>query len=118
MSAVRGRPELAECLLTAPELVDAEFLSAIRGLARKDPESVERMEHLLHEFHHLELERFEHARLTWDAWRLRDRVSAYDAMYVVLAAYLQLPLITADQRLARAARGACEVRLLHELAAA
>jgi len=116
--AVRSHPGLAECLLAAPQFVDVEFLSALRGLARKDPDDVERIEQLLNEFHRLEIERFDHARLTWDAWRLRHRMSACDAMYVALAAELKMPLVTADARLARGARDVCDVRLLDELRAA
>ncbi|MGH1550778.1 type II toxin-antitoxin system VapC family toxin [Leifsonia poae] len=118
LAAVRAHPELSECLLGAPHLVDAEFVNAVRQLARRNPELVDRFEQLLVEFHRLDLTRFEHAPLTWEAWRLRDRVTAYDGMYVALAADLGVPLITSDRRLARAARGTCDVRLLEELSAA
>ena len=118
LAAVRQNPELADCLLSAPHLVDAEFVSAIRGLARRKPDLIEHAEQLLVEFHRLDLTRFEHGPLTWEAWRLRDHVSAYDGMYVALAADLGIPLITADEKLARAARGTCDVRLLEELSAA
>jgi predicted nucleic acid-binding protein len=37
-------------------------------------------------------------------WSLRDNVSIYDAPYVALALDAQVPLVTADKRLARAAR--------------
>jgi predicted nucleic acid-binding protein len=39
-------------------------------------------------------------------------------MYVALAHVLELPLLTADGRLAAAARQWCDVRLVRELAAA
>ena len=45
-------------------------------------------------------------------WSLRDSVSIYDAAYVVLAAALEEPLLTADARLARAAGSLCHVELL------
>ncbi|HEX5994649.1 MAG TPA: type II toxin-antitoxin system VapC family toxin [Jiangellales bacterium] len=41
------------------------------------------------------------------AWALRANLSTYDAVYVALAEQLRLPLLTADQRLARA----CERRI-------
>src|ERR1035437_945076 len=36
------------------------------------------------------------------AWALRQNVSFYDGLYVALAVALAVPLVTADQRLARA----------------
>jgi predicted nucleic acid-binding protein len=42
-------------------------------------------------------------------WTFRDNMSAYDASYVALAESLEVPLLTADQRLARAATPYCEV---------
>jgi predicted nucleic acid-binding protein len=36
-------------------------------------------------------------------WRLRHNISPYDAAYVALAAYHDVPLVTLDERLARAA---------------
>jgi len=118
LAAIWDNPELSGCMLAAPHLVDAEFVNAVRGLSRRNPELGERFEQLLAEYHRLDLTRFEHAPLTWEAWRLRDRMTAYDGMYVALAADLGLPLITADRRLARGARGVCDVRLLEELTAA
>lgn len=41
------------------------------------------------------------------AWALRANLSTYEAVYVALAEQLRLPLLTADQRLARA----CERRI-------
>lgn len=38
-------------------------------------------------------------------WRLRDNVSAYDAPYVAIARVHDAPLVTGDERLARAAVG-------------
>lgn len=41
------------------------------------------------------------------AWTLRANLSTYDAVYVALAEQLRLPLLTADERLART----CERRI-------
>ena len=43
------------------------------------------------------------------AWRLRGSLSVYDGAYVALAARLDAPLVTLDQRLARAAGSTCRV---------
>jgi predicted nucleic acid-binding protein len=43
------------------------------------------------------------------AWELRANVTAYDAAYVALAELLAAPLITLDQRLARAPGTRCRI---------
>lgn len=48
-------------------------------------------------------------RLSSVAWRLRDEISFYDAMYVSRAAAPGQPLVTSDGRLAAAAPRHCEV---------
>ena len=42
-------------------------------------------------------------------WELRDTITPWDAAYVALAEILDVPLVTADRRLARAASAYCEV---------
>ncbi|PSL02796.1 putative nucleic acid-binding protein [Haloactinopolyspora alba] len=42
-------------------------------------------------------------------WALRHNISAYDAAYVVLAETFDVPLLTHDKRLARAAHDMCTV---------
>jgi predicted nucleic acid-binding protein len=46
-----------------------------------------------------------------EMWRLRDNLAMYDAAYVALAARLDLPLVTVDQKLARAPGLPCEVEV-------
>jgi predicted nucleic acid-binding protein len=46
------------------------------------------------------------------AWELRDNISFCDALYVVLAQALGLPLLTADAKLARAPKLPCAVELV------
>jgi len=46
------------------------------------------------------------------AFMLSDKLSAYDAAYVVLAESLECPLITRDARLARAAGHAARIEVL------
>lgn len=47
--------------------------------------------------------------LAAEAWRLRGSLTVYDGAYVALASRLDVPLVTLDQRLARAARPSCQV---------
>ena len=44
-----------------------------------------------------------------DMWRLRHNVTGYDAACVALAARLDLPLVTADRRLAQSPQLTCTV---------
>ena len=46
------------------------------------------------------------------AWELRSNMTIYDGVYVALAELLAAPFLTADGRLARAARGIVEVELV------
>jgi predicted nucleic acid-binding protein len=47
---------------------------------------------------------------------LKHRVTAYDACYMAAASQLKLPLITADEKLAReVAKGPCDVQWLGDL---
>jgi predicted nucleic acid-binding protein len=58
------------------------------------------------------VERYPHLPLLGRAWQLRDSVSAHDAQHVALAELLDVPLVTADGRLARAPGLRCTVDLL------
>jgi predicted nucleic acid-binding protein len=56
--------------------------------------------------------RYPHAgALAQRAWTLRHTLNFYDALYVGLASYLNLPLLTADARIARAPGLPCQAEL-------
>ena len=57
-------------------------------------------------------ERFPHGALARAAWRMRNNLGYYDALYVALAARLDAPLLTADKRLANAPGLPCELELI------
>ena len=116
--AFEQNPELAECILVAPHLLDPEFLSAMRRSALKHPEQDGDREKAILAFYQLDIMRMEHEPMWAEAWRWRDNLSAYDAMYVALAYLLQLPLVTADEQLASVAARWCDVRSVSELRAA
>lgn len=52
----------------------------------------------------LPITRHSHLPLIERIWTLRERFTAYDGIYVALAELLDVELVTADARLARAAR--------------
>lgn len=58
--------------------------------------------------------RFGHRALLARAWQLRDRVRAWDALYVVLAEALDATLVTLEERLARVTGLDCRVEVVGE----
>ena len=54
-------------------------------------------------------ERFGHRMLIPRVWELRVRLRLWDAFYVALAEVMDAPLLTFDERLARAAGRSCRV---------
>lgn len=98
MSAAVGEGEM-----TAPDLIYAETVFALRGLERGRQISKAITAELLTDLVESSLRALPIAMLVEAAWELRERVSTYDAFYVALAGRLACPLITADLRLARAA---------------
>lgn len=99
---------------TAPDILNAEVLHAIRGHERHaglDPEAAAGARRALVE---LPITRYPTLPLVERAWDLRHDFTAYDAMYVALAEALGTTFVTADERLARAVRAhtSLEVGLL------
>ncbi len=105
-SALSGR------VAAAPQHLDAELLSALRALVRRGDLMEPRARLALGRLATAAIERFPLAPLLAEAWTLRDNVSSYDALYVVLARRLQCPLLTADARLAGAPRLGVPVTLI------
>jgi len=94
--------------LAAPELVDLEVMSVLRRRALEQRRVVRAIEDLVE----LPLARAPHLPLLPRCWELRDNLTIYDAAYVALAEALEVPLVTADRRLSRAAGIRCPVDLL------
>ena len=95
-------PLIESATLIAPELLDVEVLAVLRcevahGRLRKQ-RAAEALEDLID----WDVERLSHRTLVEAAWALRDRVTAYDALYVAAAQLRGAMLITADGPLSRA----------------
>lgn len=88
--------------LVAPVLVDAEVASALAGLERGGKLSPARCLEAIADLAELPLERRPLEPLLGAAWSLRHNLSLYDAFYVAVARQLGCPLVTRDDRLARA----------------
>ena len=88
--------------LHAPHLLDVEIAQGLRRLVRTGEVSSGRAEEAIADLADLDLHRHAHFDLLGRAWKLRDNISAYDAMYVALAEAIEAPIITCDSPLAKA----------------
>jgi len=88
--------------LHAPHLIDIEVSQVLRRLVQAREITLARAELALGDFEQLMIERYAHRPLLRRIWDLRSAVSAYDAAYVALAEALAAPLLTCDEKLARA----------------
>jgi predicted nucleic acid-binding protein len=94
----------SETDLHAPVLCDLEVVSGLRSGLRRKLFSARRAEEALQDYLDLPLIRHGHGDLVHRCFQLRDVLSPYDAAYVALAEGLGADLVTADRRLARAAK--------------
>ena len=88
--------------LHAPHLLDVEVAQGLRRLVRTGEVSSGRAEEAIADLTALDLHRHAHLDLLGRAWKLRDNISAYDAMYVALAEAIDAPMVTCDSPLAKA----------------
>ena len=93
---------LDDASLVAPELIDAEVLSALRQSVLRGALEEARALMAVEDMARWPLDRISHRALAQLAWQYYHNVSAYDAFYVAAARAYGLPLLTADGRLARA----------------
>lgn len=94
-----------------PELFELEVLSALRGMERGKRVGAARLATALARLNRMRAVRWPHEELRPRIWDLRHRLSIYDACYVALARQLDLPLVTADGRLAAGAGRGVAVEL-------
>ena len=88
--------------LHVPHLVDVEVVKALRRLVRTGEVSPGRAEEAIADLIDLDLHRHPHLDLLGRAWKLRDNISIYDAMYVTLAEAIEATVVTCDRPLAKA----------------
>ena len=108
----RARARLRGEALAAPDLVDLEVTSVLRGRLTGGHISTRRAELALTDLVALPLQRVPSVRLVTRCWELRDNLTVYDAAYVALAEALAAPLLTADARLAKATGPRCPIEVL------
>jgi predicted nucleic acid-binding protein len=94
----------------APHLIDAEVGNVLRHHLRAGLVSAAEASTALRSLRALVQQRYPHVGpLAELAWKFRDNLSFYDALYVALAAHLGVPLLTADVRLSKSAQCAVEL---------
>jgi predicted nucleic acid-binding protein len=108
----RARVRLADETLAAPELIDLEVTSVWRRQVAARLMPVRRAADALSDLEGLPLRRSSHRPLLRRIWQMRQVVTPYDAAYIALAQALDVVLVTADRRLARAPGLNCEVETL------
>jgi predicted nucleic acid-binding protein len=108
----RARARLRGEALAAPDLIDLEVASALRGRVAGGQVPVRRAELALADLGALPLQRVPAGRLVSRCWELRDNLTIYDAAYVALAEALGARFLTAEARLARSTGPRCPVEVL------
>ena len=88
--------------LHSPHLADVEVTQGLRRLVRAGEVSPDRAVEALADLADLDLHRHSHLDLLTRAWKLRENITAYDAMYVALAEALDALIVTCDAPLAKA----------------
>ena len=98
--------------LHAPHLMDVEIVQGLRRLVRTGEVSSVRADEAIADLTDLDLHRHSHLDLLGRAWRLRDNITAYDAMYVALAEAIEAPIVTCDNPLARSPGHLARIELI------
>jgi predicted nucleic acid-binding protein len=111
------RPRTSERLaaghaLFAPAHLDAEVISALRGMAKGTPPLMHAVPGALRHLAGFPIRRMPIAPLLERMWQLRDNITPYDAAYVALAEQLNGTLITCDAKLAAASGAKCAFDLI------
>ncbi len=96
----------------APAHLDAEVVSALRGLARRIARVERAVPDALRHLARFPIRRMPLVPLLDRMWELRANVTPYDAAYVALAEELGASVITCDTKLTAASGPRCEFTLI------
>jgi predicted nucleic acid-binding protein len=92
---------ISDATLHAPHLLDIELLHVLRRLTQSGLLATADAQRAIDDILDLQLIRYPHDVLLYRIWELRSSVTAYDASYIALAEFLDMPLFTCDARLSR-----------------
>jgi predicted nucleic acid-binding protein len=98
--------------IVCPHLADSEIVHALRSQVLRGDLDAVLAERMIDVWRRLGLERVGVAGLLGRVWDLRENLTAYDATYVALAEALDVPLVTADGRLAGAPGPRCTITVV------
>jgi predicted nucleic acid-binding protein len=98
--------------LAAPELIDLEVASGLRCLTSAGQLPERRSSLALVDLMDLAIHRAPHLPLLRRCWELLANLTIYDAAYIALAEAMEVVLLTADERLARASGPLCTIEVL------
>lgn len=93
----------------APHVIDSEVLGIIRKKLFSGELTLPEADTAVAKLIAWPGERYNHRALIVRAWELRNNVRHQDALYVVLAEKLQVPLLTLDVRLSHAPGIRCDI---------
>lgn len=98
--------------VACPHLADSEVVHALRSRVLRGDLDASTADKVVAVWQRLGLERLSVAGLLGRVWELRENLSGYDATYVALAEALEVSLVTADGRLARAPGPRCTITVV------
>lgn len=96
----------------APYLIDVEVAQVLRRLVLAKELTPARGGLALADFAELVIERHPHHPFLGRIWSLRSALSAYDAAYVALSEALGAPMLTCDEKVARAHGHSAKIELV------
>lgn len=99
--------------MTAPDLIDLEVTSVLRGRLTGGYLDARRAALALEDLRALPLKRVPALQLIVRCWELSDNLTVYEAAYVALAEAFGVTLVTGDTRMARASRPRCLIETMH-----
>lgn len=105
LTARPANPALVERLghdgdLHAPHLIDLEVVQVLRRLVASGALTDDRASDARLDFADLSIVRYPHFPFLDRIWELRGNLTASDAAFVALSEALEVPLVTADARIA------------------
>ena len=112
LSEGEARAKLSEEALVSPYLADSEVVQALRAQVLRGEIKEPAAKRAIGVWGRLGIRRVGVSGLLDRIWELRGNLSAYDATYVAVAETFEVPLVTADGRLASAPGPRCTITVV------